>query len=78
LSGYLSDLEEKTRILRHLLENHNDGRSKNFFCLAVNLIETDDLIEVLGSLTESSDTNEVRLRLLTMAQKRDISIVLRK
>lgn len=78
LTGYLSDLEEKTRILRHLLEDHNDGRSKNFFCLAVNLLETDDLIEVLGSLTESSDTNEVRLRLLTMAQKRDVSIVLRK
>lgn len=78
LDGYLQNLEEKTRILRHLLEGYDDGRSKNFFCLAVNLLETDDLLEVLGVLTKSSDTKAVRQLLFTMAQKRGISITLRK
>jgi len=78
VDGYLQNLEEKTRILRHLLEGYDDGRSKNFFCLAVNLLETDDLLEVLGVLTKSSDTKAVRQLLFTMAQKRGISITLRK
>lgn len=78
LDSYLQNLDKKSQILRQLLENHNDGRSKNFFCLAVNLLETEDLLEVLSNLTVSSDTKEVKERFIEMALKRKVSIVLRK
>lgn len=32
-------LEEKIEILEFLIENYNDGRSKNIYCIAVNLLE---------------------------------------
>lgn len=78
LDGFLRKLEEKSGILSYLLEHFNDGKSKNFFCLAVNLLDLEDLREITGGLTESSDTKEVKERFSEMAQKRGISIVLRK
>jgi len=78
LEGYLRNLKEKSEILCYLLEHHNDGKSKNFFCLAVNLLDLEDLREVKNSLNEAMGTKEVRNRLLEAGQKRGISIALRK
>lgn len=50
LSAYQAELDEKVRILRHLLENYNDGRKKSFYCLAVNLLPLDDLKDVAARL----------------------------
>lgn len=40
---YQKEQMEKTEILKDLLDHYNDGRKKTFFCLAVNLLELDDL-----------------------------------
>lgn len=44
---YVAEQEEKVRLLQYLLENYNDGRHKNFFCVAVNLMELRDIREIV-------------------------------
>jgi hypothetical protein len=78
LDGYLAVLDEKSRILSYLLKYHNDGRSKNFYCLAINLIDIEELREAYQSLVESPDTTTTRKILSEIAQKRGISLSLRK
>ena len=39
ISAYKAELDEKAEILRFLLIECNDGRRKNFYCIAVNLLE---------------------------------------
>ncbi|PKM64095.1 MAG: hypothetical protein CVU96_04570 [Firmicutes bacterium HGW-Firmicutes-20] len=78
LDGYLEVLNEKSQMLRYLLENHNDGRSKNFYCLAVNLLEAEDLREAYQRIRESTDTVTTRSILTQIAKERGISISLRK
>lgn len=41
--AYREEQKEKQDILKWLLQNYNDGRKKTFFCLAVNLLELQDL-----------------------------------
>lgn len=41
--AYRKEQVEKMEILKDLLDHYNDGRKKTFFCLAVNLLELDDL-----------------------------------
>lgn len=40
---YQSELAEKIEILKCLFANYNDGRRKSFFCIAVNLLELQDV-----------------------------------
>jgi hypothetical protein len=78
LQGYLAVLEEKSRILSHLLKHHDDGRSKSFYCLAVNLLEIEDLREAYNDIEETTEPKKIREILLETAEKRGISIILRK
>lgn len=78
LYGYLAVLNEKSQMLRYLLEYHNDGRSKNFYCIAVNLLDVEDLREAYQRIKESTDTATTRSILTEIATKRGISISLRK
>ncbi|WP_340148055.1 DUF3795 domain-containing protein [Amedibacterium intestinale] len=39
IKQYNLEQKEKIQILSYLLSNYNDGRRKNFFCIAVNLLE---------------------------------------
>ena len=38
---------QKLEILKLLLKGYNDGRRKSFFCLAVNLLDLEDLKTVM-------------------------------
>lgn len=78
LTAYLNNLEEKKLILEYLLKHHNDGRSKGMYCQAVNLLDLEDLNDIKSRLTQTSDAKEVKLMILDMAQKRGISLALRK
>jgi hypothetical protein len=49
LAAYQAELNEKVRILERLLADFDDGRRKNFFCLAVNLLE---LVDVKGVMVQ--------------------------
>ena len=53
--AYQEEQRRKTEILGELLENYNDGRRKSFFCLAVNLLECDELQAVMGQVKACPD-----------------------
>ena len=48
--AYRAEQEEKIHILEWLLANCNDGRKKTFFCLAVNLLELEDVRKVMEQI----------------------------
>jgi len=50
LKQYLKDLKQKNKILLDLISNHNDGRSKGFFCLAVDLLPLSELTTILKEI----------------------------
>ena len=41
---YKVELDDKIEIPWNSIDNCNDGRRKNFFCMAVNLLEVNELI----------------------------------
>ena len=49
---YNLEQQEKIQILYYLLNNYNDGRRKNFFCVAVNLLELSELQEAIETNTK--------------------------
>jgi len=84
---YESELTEKVEILKYLLTNYNDGRRKGFFCIAVNLLELQDvkcIVKQIKSRTESDVlTQKEKVPIATnlfqdMALKRNIILKLNK
>ena len=53
---------QKLEILKLLLEGYNDGRRKSFFCLAVNLLDLEDLKTVVGHLVEEKQLESFTLK----------------
>lgn len=75
------------RILSDLLAHYNDGRRKNFFCVAVNLLELPDLQEAmkriqsdsrLPSLPVKEQCRYVAAVFQEIADRRSITLKLRK
>lgn len=84
ICAYNREQTEKKRILNHLLEHYNDGRKKNFFCVAVNLLELPELREALEQLSAAEElpikekskyAAEVFQR---VAERRNVELKLRK
>ena len=83
---YRLELNEKIRILFELLENYDNGRSKSFFCLALNLLELHDIKLVMEKIADEITPEtprkamaETAVRLFNeMAAKRSLSLKLRK
>ena len=50
IDTYNAEQAEKANILEVLLSNYNDGRKKTLFCVAVNLLELQDLQTVLKEI----------------------------
>jgi hypothetical protein len=57
LAAYQAELKEKVNILERLLADFDDGRRKNFFCLAVNLLELADVKDVMARLEAEINTD---------------------
>ena len=83
--AYRAEQEWKIRILAQLLENYNDGRKKNFLCLAVNLLEAEELKTVvrqmdeeLGGLPIKEKAACMKKRLEDIAAQRQVVLKLRK
>jgi len=47
---YKAELNEKIAILERLINDYNDNRRKGYFCLAVNLLELQDLRSIIKRL----------------------------
>jgi len=86
LTAYQSELNQKVQILHDLIENYNDGRRKNFFCIAVNILELQDVREVMTNISQELDPSLpikekslIAVRLFqTMADKRNVVLKLKK
>ena len=55
IAQYNLEQQEKTQILSLLLSNYNDGRRKNFFCVAANLLELSELREGLKQIQANDE-----------------------
>lgn len=62
IAAYRAEQEEKIHILKYLLENYNDGRRKSFFCVAVNLIELEDLRAILEQIKSEIEIDDISLK----------------
>ena len=86
IDAYRKELNEKVSILETLLADYDDGRRKGFFCLAVNLLELQDVryvMEQISSQTQPEQsvkgktTTAVQL-FQSMAEQRNLTLKLRK
>lgn len=62
MEAYNMEQKEKARILDILLSNYNDGRKKTLFCVAVNLLELQDLQAVLIEIEHKPDMETLTLK----------------
>jgi len=62
LEAYQSELNEKIKILQNLLGNYNDGRRKNFFCLAVNVLQLSDIREIMEQITAETRSRDLTVK----------------
>lgn len=62
LLKYEAELDEKVRILEYLIKNYNDGRRKGFYCLAVNLLQLNDLRDIINEINEKISVREISLK----------------
>ena len=56
IEQYQAELNEKISFLEYLISNYNDGRKKNFFCIAVNLLDLADLNDIKEHIKKSDET----------------------
>ena len=62
IDAYNAEQAEKANILEVLLSNYNDGRKKTLFCVAVNLLELQDLQTVLKEVDCKPDMETLPLK----------------
>ena len=62
IEQYNVEQQEKIQILSRLLSNYNDGRRKNFFCLAVNLLELSELQEAMRQVQSNEELSALTLK----------------
>ena len=62
LNIYKKELNEKIKLLNYLLTNYNDGRRKSFFCLAVNLLELDDVKNAIKKLKKDTVSGNLDIK----------------
>lgn len=62
IDAYNTEQAEKASILEVLLFNYNDGRKKTLFCVAVNLLELQDLQTVLKEIDRKLDIETLTLK----------------
>lgn len=59
IEQYNLEQQEKTKILFYLLSNYNDGRRKNFFCVAVNLLELSELRDAIKQIQSNDELSSL-------------------
>lgn len=82
---YLAEQQKKKVLLNHLLNTYNDGRKKTLFCVAVNLLELNDLENIISELNENTSNLTLKEKsthaaslLQEAAKKNHIVLKLRK
>lgn len=62
IEEYNLEQQEKIQILSRLLSDYNDGRRKNFFCVAVNLLELSELKEAMEQIQANDELSSLPLK----------------
>jgi len=62
IEHYNAEQQKKAQILSYLLSNYNDGRRKNFFCVAVNLLELSELQEAVTQIQSNKELSSLPLK----------------
>ena len=62
IDAYNAEQAEKANILEILLSNYNDGRKKTLFCVAVNLLELQELQTVLREIDRKPGMETLTLK----------------
>ena len=62
INKYIKELNEKIIILNDLLINYNDGRRKSFYCIAVNLLEINDIKYAIKQLKKDTKSKELSIK----------------
>jgi hypothetical protein len=75
LKAFLLQQKERMDFLMEALDRHNDGRSKNVFCLAAALLSIQGLH---SALSEARNGGNLRERLLSQAKTEGTELKLRK
>lgn len=86
IKPYKSELGKKIDTLEKLLANYDDGRRKSFYCMAINLLELQDIQEIMVQLENETSPDEsvkekaaTAVRLLQgVADRKGIDLKLRK
>lgn len=78
LDNYKADLNEKMDTLAYLLEHYNDGRRKNYYCNAVNLLSIEDVREIKEYISSKVSRLDIIFFIEEKALKSNIELVLRK
>ena len=86
IKTYAAELNEKIGILKQLLANYDDGRRKGFYCLAVNLLELQEIkivMEQIENEVNPGDPVKEKAKVAAMlfqavANERSILLKLRK
>ena len=78
IAAYKAELDEKAGILKLLLKSYDNGRSKSFYCLAVNLLDLQDIKSVMERIGRETEAKEVVRLLGETAAQKNISLKLRK
>jgi hypothetical protein len=62
IDKYKIDLDEKVRILEFLLKNYNDGKRKNFYCVAMNLLDLIDIRSVIKQIDRKISRQDMNIK----------------
>ena len=86
IDAYAKELNEKISVLETLLTNYDDGRRKNFFCVALNLLEMQDVEKTMEQIEFEACPEQsikeravIAVRLIqAIADEQGVSLKLRK
>jgi hypothetical protein len=85
IEAYLVEQREKKKILTRLLDEYDDGSKDVFFCLAVNMMEVDDLQSVMDQADKQMGNTSIREKtalieqlIYDCAKKRNVPLELRR
>lgn len=73
LKSFLNPQQKRIQILEELLKNYNDGRSKNFYCLATALLPISDLEKSITTIK-----NEIIKQKISKDDKKNLAKLVRK
>jgi len=59
---YKRQLGEKVDMLQFLINNYNDGRRKNFYCNAVNLLDLETSQDIMTEIKEKISKQDISLK----------------